>query len=202
MREDPGLQARTFPTLPSLRSEWNVSPEAFDAFLAWLDPDRETAGKKYEDIRRRLIKMFVCRGCYCSEDLADETLNRVISKVREIKDNYRGDPGCYCGGVARNVFHEYARRKPEPPLQPEPDAPEARARELDCLDKCLGQVTEADHTLILRYYKGEKRSRIRNRNDLARELGKEQNALRIKVYRIRAFLQRCVGDCLLQSAEG
>lgn len=191
----------TFPMLPVLRSEWDVSPEAFAAFLGWLDPDREKAGRKYEEIRSRLIKVFVCRGCHCPEDLADETINRVIAKIGTITQGYCGDPGCYLGGVARNVFHEYARRKPVLTRAPAPDPPEARERELACLDECLDRVPDTDRTVILRYYEGEKRGRIQNRNEMARELGKDPNALRIKVCRIRSLLEQCVGDCLARHPQ-
>ena len=191
----------TFPMLPVLRSEWDVSPEAFDAFLRWLDPDREKAGRKYEEIRNRLIKVFVCRGCYCPEDLADETINRVISKIDTVTRGYSGDPGRYCGGVARHVFHEYARRKPVTALVLAPDPPEAREQELACLDECLDRVSDSDRMVILRYYEGEKSGRIRNRNELARELGKDPNALRIKVCRIRSLLEECVGDCLARHSQ-
>jgi DNA-directed RNA polymerase specialized sigma24 family protein len=190
----------TFPSMPFLRREWNISPEAFDAFLAWLDPDRVKAGNRYEDIRRRLIKIFASRGCSCPEDLADETINRVIVKARELIADYRGDPALYFCGVARNVFHEYTRRRAAQAVQPAPDPPESREQELDCLDKCLKEIPMGNRTLILRYYEGEKGSRIRNRNTMARELGTEANALRIRAHRIRTILQQCVGDCIAQRA--
>ncbi len=190
----------TFPSMPFLRGAWNISPEIFNAFLAWLDPNRKNAGRKYEDIRRGLIKIFVSRGCFCPEDLADETINRVIVKVAEISENYRGDPARYFGGVARNVFHEYTRRSAGPAVQPTPDPPEAREQELDCLDKCLQEISGDNRSLILHYHEGEKGSRIQMRNEMARELGMEPNALRIRDHRIRNLLQQCVGDCLAQSA--
>ncbi len=186
----------TFPSLTFLRSEWNISPETFNAFLAWLDPDREEAGRKYEDIRRKLIKIFASRGCYCPDDLADETISRVITKVREIEEDYQGDPARYFGGVARNVYHEYARKRVAPALQPETDPSESRRQELDCLDKCLDEIPESNRELILRYYEGEKRSKIKNRDDMAREFGMEPNALRIRAHRIRTVLQQCVAACL------
>lgn len=190
----------TFPSMPFLRGEWKISPEMFDAFLAWLDPDRNKAGRRYEDIRRRLIKIFASRGCFCPEDLADETINRVIAKVHEIKEDYHGDPARYFGGVARNVFHEYARKRAVPTVQPRPDSPESREQALSCLDKCLEEIPVDNSSLILRYYEGQKGSRIRNRNEMARELGMEPNALRIRAHRIRTALQQCVGNCLAQSA--
>lgn len=191
----------TFPSMPFLRHEWNISPEIFAAFLAWLDPDREKAGRRYEDIRRRLIKIFASRGCPYPEDLADETINRVIVKVRELSEAYQGDPALYFGGVARNVFHEFVRRSAVPAAQPQPELPGLREQELDCLDKCLEAVHVDNRTLILCYYEGEGGCRIQNRYRMARELGMEPNALRIRVHRIRVGLQRCVGDCLAKTAS-
>lgn len=192
----------TFPSMPFLRSEWNISREVFEAFLNWLEPDRQKAGRKYEDIRHRLIKIFVSRGCCFPEDLADETINRVIVRVRELRENYRGDPAPYFGGVARNVFHEYTRKRIVPPGQPRPDPREARERELDCLDKCLEQIHQENRTLILRYHEGEKGTRIQIRNEMAQELGTEPNALRIRAHRIRVVLQKCVRECLAQTTAG
>jgi len=39
-----------------MKKEWVLTQEAFDRLLGWLDPDRESAGEKYEAIRLRLIK--------------------------------------------------------------------------------------------------------------------------------------------------
>ena len=47
----------------SPRRGWDLNQEAFDELLAWLNPDRERAGRKYEDIRQRLIRIFMHRGC-------------------------------------------------------------------------------------------------------------------------------------------
>ena len=67
-----------------MNKNWLLTKEAFDALLGWLDPNREVAGQKYEVIRRRLITIFSCRGCAEAEDLADETINRVASKLSAI----------------------------------------------------------------------------------------------------------------------
>src|SRR6478672_10875246 len=83
-----------------MNKSWVLTQESFDALLDWLDPHREQAGQKYEDIRRRLIKLFVCRGCPEPEDLADETINRVIKKLKEIESGFTGDKARYFYGVA------------------------------------------------------------------------------------------------------
>lgn len=89
-----------------------VSREAFDQMLVWLDTDRERAGQKYEEIRYRLIKIFVCHGCIDPEGLADETIDRVIHKVPEIAPNYAGNPALYFSGVARYILLEYKIEQP------------------------------------------------------------------------------------------
>jgi hypothetical protein len=35
--------------------KWVLTREAFERLLAWLDPDRERAGQKYEKIRQKLV---------------------------------------------------------------------------------------------------------------------------------------------------
>lgn len=77
--------------------------ESFDKLLAWLHPDREQAGQRYEDIRRKLIKLFLSRGCNQPEELTDETINRVAQKIDKILEEYVGDPEYYFFAVARRV---------------------------------------------------------------------------------------------------
>ena len=119
-----------------MNKNWSLSQEDFDALLAWLDPDREQAGIKYEQIRSRLIKIFTGRGCVDPEGLADETINRVTSKLTEIKSEFSGDPARYFFGVANKVYMEYLRRKPPQPPSPPPDSARAEL-EYRCLERCI-----------------------------------------------------------------
>src|SRR5690349_2354142 len=72
-----------------------IDRSAFDELLSWLAPDPDAAGQQYELIRRKLIALFRCRGCLSPEDLADETINRVIKKLPLIKPGYVGNPISY-----------------------------------------------------------------------------------------------------------
>src|ERR1044071_2332912 len=88
---DRGFCSQATPSRECLmKHDWNLSQEDFDALLDWLDPDPNKAEIKYEDIRKRLVKIFAGRGCAEAEDLADETINRVTSRLHEIKDGFKG----------------------------------------------------------------------------------------------------------------
>jgi RNA polymerase sigma factor (sigma-70 family) len=180
-----------------MKKDWVLTPESFTALLAWLHPDPNEAGQKYEDIRRRLIKIFTCRGCCDAEDLADESINRVISRVEDIADTFTGDPALYFYGVANKVHQEYIRRRPipEPPVVP-PDERDNLEEQSACLDRCMEKLTPANRQLVVQYYQEEKRAKIEHRKQLADEMGIALNALRIRAHRIRTALQICVQTCL------
>lgn len=183
-----------------MRTKWEISQDAFDKFLAWLDPDREQAGTKYETIRRKLIKIFVCRGCTSGEELADETINRVIRKVPEFAASYTGDPAAYFCGVARNVHLEHLKKKPAPGPMPVVDPPDQKEIEYECLERCMNKLAPDNRELMLEYYQEEKQAKIDRRKELAARLGIAVNALRIRAHRIRVSLQTCVENCLKQEA--
>jgi len=88
-----------------------ITQEGFNTLLSWLDRNRETAGQKYEKIRRRLIRIFYGRGCFEAEELADETINRVIRKLPQLLDDYAGEPALYFYGVANNIYQEWLRKQ-------------------------------------------------------------------------------------------
>lgn len=179
-----------------MKKEWVLTKEAFDALLAWLDPNREAAAQKYETIRCRLIKIFACRGCPEAEDLADETINRVISKLPEIQPTFTGDPARYFFGVGNKVHLEYLRRKPVPTLPEVKTGSDESELEYECLDRCVAKLSAENRKLVLSYYSEEKHAKIERRKLLAVELGIAANALRIRAHRIRASLQKCVKQCL------
>jgi DNA-directed RNA polymerase specialized sigma24 family protein len=183
-----------------MNKEWVLTAESFEDLLAWLNPDRELAGHKYEEIRTRLIKIFACRGCYEPEDLADETINRVINKLSEIEPTFIGEQARYFYGVANKVHLEYLRRKPIPRLPVPINISEETEREYQCLDRCVGKLTEENRELVLQYYQEDKRAKIENRKHLAARFGIALNALRIRAHRIRTSLQDCIRKCLQRAS--
>jgi hypothetical protein len=179
--------------------------EQFDALLQRLATDRELAGKRYEQLRSRLLSLFEYRGCAHAEELADETLDRAARRLREIGDEFVGsDPARFVFGVAWNVAHESFRRRVTMPL---PDtwegavaaplpAEEDPERESACLDLCLQRLGPTERALVLGYFEGEKSGRIERRAALAQELGISPNALRLKIHRLTGRLRDCVLLCV------
>src|SRR5262245_47465544 len=190
------------PIMKTEKIEWELTPDAFDKLLFWLNPDREQAGKKYEEIRRKLITILTSRGCTCPEDLADQTMNRVARKIPEVVDHYAGDPSLYFYDVAHKIHLEYIRRKPDPMLAPAPDPPQKLEQQYECLEQCMKGLTANSRELVLEYYQEEKQAKIDRRKELADRLGIAVNALRIRAYRIRASLQECLSECIKQVAAG
>jgi DNA-directed RNA polymerase specialized sigma24 family protein len=186
-----------------MKKNWSLTQDSFDRLLAWLGAGPEEAGRRYEEIRRSLIKIFTCRGCHEPEDMADETINRVVAKLPDIEADYTGERALYFYGVANNVHMEYLRRRPAPPVPPPAPAPsEEDEREYECLLSCVGGLPPDNRELVLQYYREEKRAKIDNRKHLAERLGIALNALRIRAHRIRLSLQKCVEECLAREAAG
>jgi DNA-directed RNA polymerase specialized sigma24 family protein len=182
-----------------MNKNWVLTQESFDALLCWLHPDREEAGKKYEQIRQRLIKIFTCRGCGDSEDLADETINRVANKLSDIAPSFVGEPARYFYGVANKLHLEYLRRKPPPAIPVITGALESE-KEFECLERCMEKLSLENRNLVVEYYQDERQARIDHRRRIAERLGIAVNALRIRAFRIRASLQECVTNCVHEAA--
>ncbi len=181
-----------------MNRERSITQTAFDALLSWLDADRERAGEKYEQIRRRLIKVFTCRGRHDAEELADETINRVTQKAPELSKEYVGDPSLYFYGVAQKVFLESVRKPPAVPLPSAAAEPAELERTYECLERCMERLPDNSRALVLEYYREDRRAKIDHRKEMAGRMGIALNALRIRAYRIRSALQQCVQGCIEQ----
>jgi len=174
-----------------------VTRERFEGFLAWLSPDRDGAGDAYERLRFRLCTFFSQRRCSFADELADETINRVIIKI---EDEPIQNKMAYCYGVARNVYRE-SLRKERPHLDidevtvaaPEPEDPSFSH---DCLDQCLGKLAPESRKLLLEYFSEARRQKIELRQRISERLKTTQTALRMRVMRIKQELKVCVQQCM------
>jgi RNA polymerase sigma factor (sigma-70 family) len=190
-------------------SDWVPTREAWDKFLLSLDVNLEIAGKKYEDIRARLIIFFECRKRLDAEDLADETITRVIKKHYDGVDI--GDVIRYCYGVARNVLleaFEVTRRNDSfqkelvrfsNPFIP-PDDADDRHILMVTFDECMERLSAENRQFILSYYDDSGRAKIDKRRSLTEKLGISRNALTLRAYQIRKKLENCIKSHLKRKA--
>jgi DNA-directed RNA polymerase specialized sigma24 family protein len=173
---------------PGTAGRWELNREALDVLLAALDADRDTAARRYEGLRRKLIDFCTWRGGEMPEELADETLNRLARRLLQ------GEPVVkierYALGIARLLLMEAARRREQRSIalreirSLRPGSPEASAMS-EAFERCLEALAEASRALIARYYSGD-------RILLAGELGLSMTALRTRALRIRKKLYECV----------
>ena len=182
--------------------DWELTEESFNLFLSWLSEDRDAAGRKYEDIRRRLIVILECRNCPSADYVADEAINRFIRRLPELIKTYKGDPFPYILVIARNVQHEQDKKPTVPLLENIElpveiiDADELDEALHDCLDKCLGKLESNSRGLLMDYYQNDKHEKIDFRKRLARQLKTSANALRLRVHRLRNNVHSCLDNCL------
>jgi DNA-directed RNA polymerase specialized sigma24 family protein len=197
------------------RAERILTRHAFDRLLEWLDDGIDSRGQTYLDMRQRLVAYFDRRNRPFPDDLADETLNRIAWTLDEDGTIAVTPPARYCYAVARFVLFEDTRRREHANVslsgprrldtwthgasRPDADAERAecaeRDRQFDCLDRCVQTLTGAQQTLILDYYRDERRAKIDRRRALAERLGITMNALAVRACRIRDTLEACVEEC-------
>jgi len=194
------------------KKDWTLTKEAFERLLDSLDANRERAGEKYENVRRKLIEFFEARGSNSPTDHADQTINRVARRLEE--GEVVKDLSAYSYGVARLLLKETLRGRGKEPvtldLAPAPlivtDEDEDERRHLEearlkCFEVCLSNLPAASRVLIIEYYREEKGIKIEQRKRQADALNMSLNALRLRACRIRAELGDCITSCLDRSRE-
>jgi RNA polymerase sigma factor (sigma-70 family) len=195
---------------PSRRKCYSLSAEGFGLLMRFLGGDPEHQGRRYEEIRRRLITFFSFRGCDTADELADEAFDRVAQRLREGVSIDAASPYSYFRGVAFLLFREHLRRAQgrrqslltddlalATPLAVPAEMDETLEL-LEQLRRSLAGMAEEERGLILAYYGGE--DRILGRKRLSEQLGIPPNALRIRVFRVRRKLEQALVQAGLPTA--
>jgi DNA-directed RNA polymerase specialized sigma24 family protein len=185
-----------------------LTDETFARLLDRLDPDRERAADRYEELRRILVRFFEWGGAPFPQEHADETFDRVSRKLAEgiAIENIGG----YSYRVARLVLLE-TRKGPESrwtPLEANsgvaatatPSETAAKEMRLACLDDCLRELPDQSRDLIIGYYQDHQHGRIEGRRKLAERLGLRGVALANRAQRLRDRLERCVTVCVARTS--
>lgn len=198
------------------KTVWTLTPEAFDRLLLAFDAaDRERAGQKYENLRRKLLEFFEARGSYTPDEHADETLNRAARKLDEGEaiENLNN----YCYGIAKFLWMEVSRSRAKEPValddnykspaisnldeEESEQLRQTRERRLECFEECLHKLPDETRVFIVEYYREENGLKIELRKQQAARLQTTLNAMRLRASRLRRELGACINSCLSRSSD-
>ena len=185
-----------------------LTANSFELLLERLDSDEVRAGKKYEELRLKLIKCLSWKGCPEShaDALADIALDRVAVKLAQ--NEQIQNINAYAYEVLRFVWLEHNRRRkedaagddlPETAVPPDIEILNEPDLRLRCLRKCMAEVVfdEKDKILIVGYYDLEAGDKLKNvRRNLAEKLGLTMTTLKVKACRLRERLEKCINECV------
>lgn len=191
-----------------------LTREQLYTLLRRLHGDREQAALKYEELQMKLIKFFEWSGCASAEDLADEVLTRTARKLHTQGDAIP-DVEAFVWGVAKRIRQE-GRKKDfktlglaDVAVRKLSDAGASIEaihkriqfeKERECLRSCIQRLPQADQEVFLAY-RIDKGHYLEKRKQLAEQLGLSQNALRVRIIRLREKLEKCVARCLGHKSE-
>src|SRR5262245_7835233 len=124
---------------PAQKEDWVLTHQALDTLLQQLDPDRERAAEKYEQIRQRLIKLFRWRGCLRFEEYTDSTIDRVARRVAGGLEVQSANVYALFHGVALNLLKEHWRK-----IERESEALSELSHSNDAGDDPMQMLVEAE----------------------------------------------------------
>ena len=199
-------------TMEHLLQHGDQKRTPFAALLRRLDLQKDHAADRYEELRRKLIKFFEWSSCFPSEDLADETLDRL---GRILLDRPVLDLEPFLWGVAKKIrqeSHKHSERivaitdlpdrgtflKDKVDVESEIHATEQGEVRSRCLRLCLNNMSQESRGVFLKYQGLHNKQQ---REQLASELGLTIGALRVRINRIKKQLQGSVQQCLASSAS-
>ncbi len=200
---------------PQLKSACGLTQAAFDHLLSCLGPDRESASRAYLELRRALFTYFAVQGATDSDQLADETFDRVARRLSEGQTIFTESPANYFYGVARNVWRESLAKAGTLTQLEEETIPQISSTTrqdlllasveteipekcLACLEKCLREFSAADREMLMEYYSHSGGAKIEGRKMLALRLDVSLDSLRHRVARLKLKLASCIRRCARQ----
>jgi len=188
-----------------MRKKNDITQEDFSSLLTWLSSDAHEVGKKYEQIRTGLINFFHYRGCLDSENLADETINRVAARLPTVEVDQKFKVANYFYSFASKIYLEdFKKRKRLVSgyddlefLPADGQAPDKESNpRIVCMESCLEKHPPPEKMLLLKYYGYDKTDRAEDRRKLADEEKITIHLLQTKVSRLKKILRACLKECL------
>ncbi len=180
---------------------WVLTKETLDVLLARLNPDREQAGASYEALRLKLSFYFEARQHQASEALVDETFNRLARKIL-IGEEIR-NIDAFALSIARFVCLEERRESMTVSLdeilasvelklsishEQEIKQSVTEATRLNYMRQAVLNLPESTRQLLSEYYQITGSGQAEYRRKMAARMGISENALYLKIFRIRQRL--------------
>jgi DNA-directed RNA polymerase specialized sigma24 family protein len=183
-------------------------PDAVTDSWSMFGDDEQSAGERFEGLRGKLVFYFESRRCDDPEELAHETLERLMRRHDEqveVKDLMR-----YSYGIAKNVLQEHWREKKakqkyvteegrRPQVNTDDEAAAGKERRLKCLEECSAGLSTGERTLLTDYFGGRGRGIQKRRRSMAEELNISREALTLRVFHLKHRLRKCIEKCLQES---
>ena len=179
----------------------------FDLLLSKLGAEPHEAGLRYERLRGRLILFFLRRLLPGPEDLADETIDRLVRRLAEGEEIASIE--AYARGIARFVGQEQlaiVARETVPgkrfweniwaPDSTEDSEARDHGSRLDAMEECIALLPPAERKLLTGYYLVEGGSKIEARRQLAQRNALTSAALRKRIFNICSGLRDCIQTCI------
>ena len=163
---------------------------SFGDLLSLLHDDPLVAEQLYRDLRRQLLR-FLSRACREPEDAVQEVFVRGMGRISAGTPLGEYGARAYFFGIARNVIREEwkPKRRREQQIAPEAwDLRRSAGREAERteaaveLEQTLNRLDAPEREFLLRYVD-------EGPGDLARELGKSVQNVRVMAFRIRERLR-------------
>jgi len=177
----------------------NLTAESYSLLLKAFSSNEVKAAAALSKLRDALVRFFQIKGDADAEESADETLDRVATKLTEavlIEDLTK-----YSFGVARLVFLENLRKtqkakKAFGQYQAETLLRQKAGEEIDdfaFLRECFAELKDDEKQILQAYFADLPPVELdEKRRKLTASLGVSQNNLRLKIFRLRRRLEDCV----------
>jgi hypothetical protein len=176
----------------------DLTSESLKKLLRSFSDDNAAAGAAYTKLRDSLVRFFALKGDINPGEAADETLDRValkFSQNTEIADSTK-----YSFGVARLIFLERLKEAKKEEIAAKVFytdrislKPDKEIDEFSTLRECFNQLNVEEKTVLELYFADlppaalcEQRKNLTIRHNIT------LNNLRLKVFRLRERLEKCV----------
>jgi hypothetical protein len=176
----------------------NLTAQSYSLLLNALAPDKREAEAAFVKLRDSLVRFFELKGDNDPIEAADETLDRVSSKLSQSVAIEQVTN--YSFGVARLVFLENLRSTQRSTnALAEYRRESERSVEDEYIDgyapmrDCFSELSDESRNLLTSYFADLPRHRLdEERQQIAVKRGISLNGLRLKIFRLRRQLEDCV----------